>query len=611
MLDDFGGVGRLNAVRSRHNPPRERFLGCAGVVLLAWCSACSSDSRGHGRLINADGLNNSSADADDQLSEPTADSGAVVDGSDSGASENTEPHAPVPDSGTEGTDPSNACLNATTAPEAPLRRLRHFEYNSTLRELGDATEPANSFLPEVDGQNDVSQGQVEDYLRAARDFARRVTSNENTLVQLTGCNAEVDGEAACRQTFVRDFIGRAFRRPATADDVVDFEAVFTQGSDRGGGFIGGVQAVVEVALQSPEFLYHVELGEPLDDDDAPARPAGWARPTPHEMANRLSYFLWGAPPDNALLASAAQGDLRHRDAIAHEARRMLEDDRARATVRRFYFDLFGIPSASSFINLQPDIAELALSETERFIDAVTWEERGEFADLLTAPFTFLNERLAAHYGIADVNGEDMVRVELGTNYGAGILTHASFLSSLSPSDRTSPTRRGLHINQVLLCRGVLPPPDVTDVVPPPSSGRTTRERLVEFTRAPTCAACHDKIDPLGFAFEHYDGAGRFRETEDGYAIDATGFVEVDGRTAHFDGPRELAATLAASNEAQQCFTRNWMTFARARPLTDSDACSLEQLDASFAEANGNVRELLVALTQTDAFLYRPALPEQP
>lgn len=517
--------------------------------------------------------------------------------------------------GTGGTEPP--CLGPRTAPEAPLRRLRHFEYDNSVLELGDSSKPSWSFPPEaLDSFSSVADSSistiaVEKYFDAARDFGLRATADASAVQALTGCDPAGDGEATCRQTFVRDFIGRAFRRPATASEIADFETVFDTGQGLGGDFESGVRAVVEVALQSPEFLYHVELGEPPPADEAEALPAGWARPTPYEMANRLSYFFWGAPPDAALLEAAERGELRDKDEIENQARRMVDDQRARATVRRFYFELLDIPS--EFITLDAETGLLANAETEHFIDAVTWEGPGDFRSLLTAPFTFMNEQLASHYGIAGVTSDAFQRVDLDPTRRGGLLTHASFLASTSVPERTSPTRRGFAVLRQLLCRDPVTPPFDIPVLPPPEDmpGATTRQRLEAVTADPVCAGCHAIVDPVGFAFEHYDWAGRFRETDNGSPIDASGSLETNDGIVTFNGAIELAALLAESREAEQCFVANWMTFAHGRQLTEADACSRRTAEAAFADANGNVRELLIALTQTDAFLYRPALPEQP
>jgi hypothetical protein len=580
-------------------------LGFASVPVLVLTLGCGGDSR----------RDRPPADGEGEAGSP----GNIGSGGEAGAGRAPDVAGAAgagltsSDGGTGGAEEAvDACLDATTPPEAPLRRLRNFEYNNTVREWGDTSEPANLFPPDIAGEFYVSSLHVEQYFEAARDFAERVTADDASVLEFTGCDPAVDGEAACRQAFVREFIGRAFRRPATAEDIADFEAVFDKGQELGGDFASGVRAVVEVAQQAPEFLYRVELGEPLGDDAVEGRRVGWARPTPYEMATRLSYFLWGAPPDSALLEAAEQGRLRNKDEIESEARRMLEDERARATVRRFYFDMLDIRSSSELGSLDPEIAPLAVAETERFIDDVTWGEPGDFSSLLTAPFTFVNEPLAQFYGIAGVSGDAFQRVELDPTRRAGILTHASVLASTSYAERTSPTRRGLLVLVNLLCADVPTPPDGV-VVPPvePMPGATTRQLLESATADPVCRACHALIDPLGFAFEQYDGAGRFRDTENGHPIDATGSHEIDGSIVQFDGALELSALLAGSSQARQCLAENWMRFAHDRALTAADSCSRQTLGEAFAAANGNVRELLVALTQTDAFLYRPASPEQP
>jgi hypothetical protein len=501
-----------------------------------------------------------------------------------------------------------------TAPPAPLRRLTRFAYNNTVRDLlGDGSRPADSLPVDYwdyqpnDAEVQMAPSMLADgYHRLAHQAAAGVTRDAASAIAFAGCDPATTGESACVDRFIRSFVPRFFRRAFEPDDATELGAVFTSGRQLGGDFASGVRAVVEVALQSPEFLYRVELGEPAD----PQMPQ-LGRPTPYEMATRLSYLLWGSAPDAMLLEAAAAGKLRTKEEIAAQARRLLADARAREVVRYFYFQLMRLLGGTladrpgSTVTLE--IAPLLLEETRRFVDEVTWQGAGDFRALLTAPITFLNGPLARFYGVPGIEGDEFRRVDVNPSQRGGLLTQGSVLVTTSPGARTSPTRRGLLVVQQLLCAEIPPPPPEISIVPPnPTDPTATTRQLYQAIGAePACAGCHQLFDPIGFAFEHYDGDGRWRDRENGQPIDATGELRSTDARGTFDGAIELGARLGRSQDAQTCFVRKWLTFATGRTVTDADACSRQLLVDAFTRTNGNVRELLVALTQTDAFLYRP------
>jgi hypothetical protein len=499
------------------------------------------------------------------------------------------------------------------APPSPLRRLTRFEYNNTVRDLfANTGRPADS-LP-ADGFTNLAVESpaglelVDGYHKLAHDFAVAATRDAAAVAAVAGCDPAA-GKAACEQTFIRDFVARVFRRAAAPDDAAEFGEVFATGRRLGGDFAGGVRAVVEVALQSPEFLYRVERGEPV----GPAQP-GLARPTPHEMAARLSYLLWGSTPDSTLLLSASQGRLRTKAEIEAQARRLLADDRAHDVVRYFTFQLMRLHDADYLPNLgvnagfTQQIADLMLEETRLYIDEVTWRGPGNFQALLTSPISFLNGPLAAFYGVPGVTGDGFTKVSLDPARHGGLLTQASILARTSNASSSSPSNRGLLVLQQILCGQIASPP-LNETPPALSTTLTTRERYQQATGSAACAACHVHIDPVGFAFEHYDAVGRWRDSENGRPVDARGeIVQTDARGS-FDGAVELAQRLAASQDARACYVGKWMGFAYGRAETADDACSRRLLMDAFAASNGNIPELLVALTQTDAFVFRT--PSQP
>jgi hypothetical protein len=248
------------------------------------------------------------------------------------------------------------------------------------------------------------------------------------------------------------------------------------------------------------------------------------------------------------------------------------------------------------------------TEVNQLVDAVVWDGDGKVSTLLTAPFTFVNDRLAAFYGIAAPAGQGFQRVELDPYQRAGFLTQGAFLATHAKPNQTSPVHRGKFVRQQLLCTVPPPPPPNLQIQPPSLNTRlTTRERFAEHSQNPFCAGCHKLMDPIGLGFESFDGIGRFRATEQGMPIDDSGELiqtDVDGT---FTGPAALGQRLAASADVQACVVTQWFRFGYGRAEDPvADACSLATLNQTFAAAGGNVRELLIALTQTDAFLYRRA-----
>ncbi len=531
---------------------------------------------------------------------------------------------PVGTGGVPGADAGSDASSPVVCPvenpaRAPMRRLTNFEFNNTVRDLlGDSSRPADQFpadvFPPAADQESVYPLLVQLYNAYAADFAATATKDAASVQALTGCDPVALGEAMCEQLFISAFVPRIFRRAVDPADAGEFGAVFDAGRALGGDFASGVRAVVEVVLQSPEFLYRVEFGEPVD----PPVPSV-ARPTPYEMATRLSYFLWGSAPDDQLLSAAAEGKLRTGAQIADQARRLLGDARAHDVVQYFYFRFLGIaPGDSVAIGQLPGanvtkLADLLSQETRLFIDEVTWQGPGDLATLLTAPVTWLNGPLASFYGISGITGDAFQKVSLNPAQRGGILTQASFLASSGSGIANTGQRamdRGLLVFWNLLCGQVGSDALRDPAEPPPAfplpAMPTDRQRLEQRTTSPTCAECHRQFEPLGYAFEHYDSVGLWRDLDNGQPVDATGEIFQTDAKGKFNGAIELVQRLAQSRDVQACFAKAWLPFAYGRQLVAQDACSGDFLVNAFMQASGNVRELLVALTQTNSFLYRPA-----
>jgi hypothetical protein len=318
-------------------------------------------------------------------------------------------------------------------------------------------------------------------------------------------------------------------------------------------------------------------------------------------------------PDQALRDAAANAQLETPAQLYAQAERMLTDVRARDVVRHFtttFFEIAGIDglerNPTAFPTYRVELATLFRQETEHLIDHVVWEGPGDLGSLYSAPFTFLNGTLAEFYGVPGISGDAFQRVELDTAKRTGVLTHASILAQTTPGSRSNPVVRGKFVYEGLLC-GTIPNPPVGLVVTEPEAdpNRTTRERFSAHQDDPACSGCHARLDPIGFGFEHFDGVGLWRDIENDKPIDDSGNVPDTDIAGPFNGVVELAQKLSTSGSARDCFAAEWVNFAYGRQATAADSCTTAALEQAFAGANGNVQQLLLALTQTDAFLYRP------
>lgn len=484
---------------------------------------------------------------------------------------------------------------------AELTHLTRAEYGRTIRDLlGIETTVSDGFAPDenTDGYevgSRVAPLLAEQYVDAAESLsARAVTEN---LTGLVPCDP-ASGDEACAREFIATFARRAYRRTPTEDERAGLLALYRVGAAY--DFATGIQAVIMGALSSPEFLYHVELAPPESRSGEVVPLDDFA------LASRLSYFLWGTMPDDALLDAAAAGDLD----VEVQARRMLMD--ARATdglleLTRQWLSLDQLDGMRRDATLYPEFGADAgprlRASIEAFLEEVFRGEEPTLDALLLGTFGYFDAELAATLGIEGVEGEGLVRVELDPAERRGLLTQPALLAVLSKPNQSDPIHRGLFVRQRLLCQQLPPPPDdIAVVAPDPAPGLTTRERFREHSANTRCQGCHQLIDPIGFGFEHYDAMGRWRDDDQGRPIDASGEVfataDADGP---FDGIPELAAQLAASTQVRECVARQAYRYAMGRTENGRDACSVAQVQEDFRASGYDLRELLVAIVRTEGF----------
>ena len=472
--------------------------------------------------------------------------------------------------------------------QPPLR-----EYGATVTELTD-TSP----LPEGPGIESVSiDGPYEPTGPGS------TASRERIFICRPATTAAVDADRCAREIFGA-LARRAFRRPVTDRDIAPLLQFYATGR-AAAGFDEGIRAGLERLLIDPEFLFRIER-DPQD-----AEPGGIYRLSGLELASRLSFFLWSSIPDEALLDAAARGDLHDPEGLEQQVLRMLADSRATALVKNFASQWLAIrsvdglaPDPNLFPGFDENLREAFRRETELFVESQLREDRG-VVELLTADYTFLNERLARHYGIAGVRGSRYRRVELDDPRRGGLLGHGSILSVTSYGNRTSPVLRAKWVLENIL--GTPPPPPPADVPGLPESGEdgepeTVRERLAQHRRNPVCASCHAPMDPLGFALENFDAVGEWRTHDAGHPVDASA-VLADG--TRFDGPAQLRAALAARGEQfVETFTEKLLTYALGRGIEPYDRPVIRNIVREAAAHDYRWSAIILGIARSTPFQMR-------
>lgn len=495
---------------------------------------------------------------------------------------------------------------------SPLRRLTREQYDNALRDLLGATgQPSLALSPDEklgtfssNAVSPVTRLSVEQYRDAAEALAARAVTENLDLV--AGCSA-ASQNAACAEQFIQSFGRRAFRRPLSTQEVARYRALFDANVAR--GFGEGIRVMLQTFLQSPNFVYHLEL--------TPA-PSGMGV-TPlngYEVAERLSFALWSSVPDVELLDAAAAGKLDGKDGLRAQAERLLSSERAKDALSSFHLQWLGLDGLldidkdpALFPGFTPDLQRAMRDETTSFADFVIRRGDGRLQTLLSAPFTVAGTDLLELYGTTAAPAADGT-VQLDAAQRAGLLTQAAFLSAHSHANQTSPVHRGLAVRKNLLCTSLPDPPmNVNNTPPEPDPNATTRTRFEQHRTDPSCAACHQLLDPIGVGFENYDAIGRYRATENNLPIDARGELNGAGTSSGpFTGAVELAQRLSTSAEVRDCVQKQWFRFSLGRSEASEDACSLAAVKDEFAASDFNVKKLLLALVTSDAFRYRKVEP---
>ncbi len=504
-------------------------------------------------------------------------------------------------------------LPSNPLPATLLHRLTAWEFTNSMQDLLGSAVPLAPV--EADtlvggfatvGASSVSIspagiGQYETVIGNATAFAFADAPHATAVLS---CMPTGTTDATCLTQALNGFGRRAFRRPLTSAETTRFlNLVTTIGNQTGSSVLVGLRHAVWAILQSPSFLYRVELGA------ASAADGNRLKYTSFEVASRLAATLWASVPDDTLLDAAAQDTLSTPTGITAQAQRMIGDARVHRALTAFtdqLFDAFTLGQSDKdpmlFPSFTPALRAAMLTELELRIDDTVFTQKTDFLSLYESRSTFVNKDLATYYGVPLMATDTAFhKVDLAAGSPrAGLLGAGAILVAHAHPQRTSPTSRGKFVSEMLLCRTIPPPPPGVPPLPPMApAGSTVRQILTVHRSQPTCAACHGRMDPMGFGMEGFDAAGQARTTDNGQPIDASGML--DGAT--FTNLAELGSVLRKNANTGPCLVSKLYENALGRLPLDLDGAALDQLIGQFVSAGNRVDQVLVNLVTNDGFRF--------
>jgi mono/diheme cytochrome c family protein len=523
-------------------------------------------------------------------------------------------------------------LEQVLAPPPMSRRLNRVEYNNTLRDLFGVDLRAGDLLPSEGGGGEgfdnagatlfTTPVLMEKYLEAAElvlgtlfpsakdkvkaatpdELARLDTARRALLIAVPG--PDTTPRDAARKV-LEAFMPRALRRPVTAKEIDRYLGIFDKASRRGDPYDQSVKLALKGVLISPSFLFLVET---------PAEKKGTYRLDHYEVASHLSYFLWSSMPDEKLFELASQGKLHDEAVLREQVRRMTQDPRARGFADGFASQWLGTrplgktvrPDARTFPEFDDELATAMREETVLFFESIVRENRSVL-EVIDADYTFVNERLAAHYKIEGVKGPQMRRVKLDDPARGGVLGHAGILTVTSFPHRTSPVLRGRWVLEELLGAEVPPPPPDVPVLNDGRKGMaptmTIRQQLEKHRTKAECASCHARMDPLGFGLENFDPLGRWRTEQAGQPLDSTGVLPTGEK---FSGPVELKKLLLEKRRADflRNLSRKALGYALGREVKRPDMVVVRDCVRALEQGEFRVSRLLETIVLSYPFSHR-------
>lgn len=502
-------------------------------------------------------------------------------------------------------------------------RLSHTQWENTVRDLlrldappglsaSFTTDPLGGVFDNNEFVLQVTPGLWGDYQRAAEELAGRVVSDAGLLSRVVPADLPAEPDAKAR-AFIASFGLRAYRRPLADGEIDALATLFARGRDlydAADPFGSGVRTVIEAVLQSPQFVYRVELGgEPRKDGLIPL--------SGYEIATKLSYLLWNTMPSDDLLEAARAGELSSRDAVRAYAERMLQDPRAHDVVGSFHRQLYDYKKYHDlnkdndlYPEFVPEMGDDMQREAERFVEHIVFDKEGGLTDLLTARTAFVNDHLAVVYGLQGQFSGELTQVELDPAQRSGMLTRLGFLAANGTARQPDSIHRGVFINLRILCAALPPPPDNATALPP-GDQQTNRERVSAHTGKGTCgASCHGTmINPAGFAFERYDAIGKYRTEDNGFPINSADAYVLGGETRTYEDAVQFSQVLAESAEAHACYAKHWIEFAYGRDVKKQDTAMIRRLGEA-SRGGASTQELILDVLASDAFLTRAPLEAQ-
>jgi hypothetical protein len=502
-------------------------------------------------------------------------------------------------------DPTQTPAGFEPIPVA-MQRLTVAQYHNSIVDvlgqgltLPDDPEPdttLNGFVSIGASRTSISGRGVEKYEEAAYALAAEALA-PGRRAAIVQCTPTSTTDAVCADAFIRSIGRQLFRRPLTDEEAARYLAVATNAARTLGDFYAGLEFALAGLLQSPNFLFRVELGEPTPSD------AGTLRYGEYEMASRLSYVLWNSTPDEELLAAAERGELTTDAGLAAQVDRLLASDRSREALRNFFSELLVLDDLETvekntavFPELTESLRASSREETLAVLEHYTTTLDTDYREVFSSDITFVNGELASLYGLSATGGTALSEVTLPPER-RGLLGHASLMTIHSHDEKTSATLRGRFVRQVLLCGNIPAPPPGVSTILPPSSAPTLRDRVAVHLMNVGCASCHERMDPIGLGLENFDAIGRFRATENDATIDPSGVL--DG--VSFADAAELGAAIGNHPDLGPCLTRSLFRYAVGDTETAGQESELAALFETFDSEGHRVRALLRALMLSPGF----------
>lgn len=485
-----------------------------------------------------------------------------------------------------------------------VRRLTTAQYHAIVEDLfGAALVVPPGLEPDVEDGGLIALGAavatisprgVEQYETAAYSLAEQAMADPAVRARIVPCQPSATEDRACAAEFVETFGLRAWRRPLDEAEIARVTDITTSAAGVRGDFHLGLEYAIAALLQSPHFLFRQELGSDGKFDD-------------YELATRISFLFWNTTPDDELLAAAGRGELQTDDGLRAQAERLLASPRARQGVRNLFSEVYGLHALDElskdptlFEHMSPEVGPAAREETLLGIEHLVFDIDGDFRGIYTTRTTFLDRKLASIYNVRAPAREGFGMTELPDDQiRRGMLGHVSVLALASHPVSSSATLRGAYIREKVLCHEIPNPPSNVDTsIPEPSpDAPTLRDRVAVHLEDPNCAGCHTLMDPIGLAYENFDGLGRYRATDRGADIDASGVL--DG--LKYDGPDELAQVLYDHEDTGRCVTKHIYRYATGHHETEGEAEVIDDLSARFEASGYRIKALLLETVMSPGF----------